>query len=233
MDQHTLLSAIHTNLSPPPLPSPIPQSHPSIDTVFWVGLGLWLALSLLPIHVLAPRLWRRRPGASTRPQDSPWPTHSDAAAPRYSATLGRGQRGGVEDTYMPSVPDACPAELSSTLHTLFRPIGYPERPSAAVQHVVRESPARVPVLNLGSASRAGSSSLTPAGSATYARVSPGIAPAWAGGASLPTPVGSGSFLVSVPISARSSGAGRLASDTLSPLRSAAQSRTHVLRQEHG
>ncbi|KFM26464.1 hypothetical protein F751_2682 [Auxenochlorella protothecoides] len=102
------------------------QDHPAIDVVFWVGLALWLALSLVPLHTLVPR-WlegkRCAEGASDGVGPGAGANSPTAVGMRYSAVLGGGQRGGVEDTYIPAIPAACPPDFTRTLQALFRPEG--------------------------------------------------------------------------------------------------------------
>lgn len=121
------------------------QDHPAIDVVFWVGLALWLALSLVPLHTLVPR-WlegkRCAEGASDGVGPGAGANSPTAVGMRYSAVLGGGQRGGVEDTYIPAIPAACPPDFTRTLQALFRPEGYGAADQGLVPAPLAPSPGR-------------------------------------------------------------------------------------------
>lgn len=113
--------------------------------VFWVGLALWLALSLVPLHTLVPRWLEARGragGTSPGPPQGHGASSPTAAGMRYSAVLGKGQRGGVEDTYVPAIPAACPPDFTRTLQALFRPEGYGTADPGLVAAPLAASPGR-------------------------------------------------------------------------------------------
>lgn len=153
--------------------------------------------------------------------------------PTYSATLGRGQRGGVEDTYIPPIPEACPPEFSKTIRDMFRPEGYPEDPAVSVR-IAHESPARFGIVaraGTDSVPRQTSSGQRTAGPFVSDRVrnpapttSANLAAIQSTFASMSARAQTGSF------PAAGSGTS-LSSEMLSPLRSAASSRTYLLHEE--